>query len=101
MGREEGKVEGLVVEGEICQAALVVVQLSSSQRKQRESTEKLRWRSSGAKTQTDSFLSRNGLAGGDNLESCPRVFTVYIFRSTEYSCRLRLHIRSQIDRFFR
>jgi hypothetical protein len=33
---EERKVEGLVVEGENCQAALVVVQLSSSQRKQRK-----------------------------------------------------------------
>lgn len=76
-------VEGLVVMSEIRQAALVVVQLSSSQRKRKESTEKLRWRSSGAKTQTDSLLARNGLAGGDHLESCPRVFPVYIFRAPE------------------
>lgn len=52
---EERKVEGLVVEGEICQAALVVVQLSSSQRKQRKARKKVRWRSSGAKPKTDSL----------------------------------------------
>lgn len=60
--------------------------------KPKESTEKLRWRSSGAKPKTGSFTSRNGLAGGDNLESCPRVFTVNIFRAPGNSGeRRRMH----------
>lgn len=60
--------------------------------KPKESTEKLRWRSSGAKPKTGSSTSRNGLAGGDNLESCPRVFTVNIFRAPGNSGeRRRMH----------
>ncbi|KAB8235374.1 uncharacterized protein BDW43DRAFT_31687 [Aspergillus alliaceus] len=81
--RRERKVEGLVVEGEICQAALVVVQLFEQSAKAKESTEKGEMAVVRRQAEDRQLTTRNGLVSGDNLESCPRVFTVNIFRAPE------------------
>ena len=63
--------------------------------KAKESTEKGEMAVVRRQAEDRQLTTRNGLVGGDNLESCPRVFTVNIFRAPEsqvcaFECRSKV-----------